>query len=249
MPLTPGQWHTVICPLGHTHEVYIQKKTDECAISCAAMVINRVAAGHPKPDPADLRLSSQDFSGGYKPSPEDAGARMGEKSTLKARLKQESQVKRGLSGPTTGPVSPKIRLMQQSLAHTYRGAGTTTAENLPQLLAADPWKIHWARSTKATDSDALREMFKKVKANNPCVLRVAWDGGGGHAVLLDAHKSHVLTKDEFCVCDPGLGVVVVTFAPDDSFTPSGEISKLPYTPNYNGHVNSGHIRLNFVRVA
>ena len=242
MGLTPGEWHTVVCALGHSHEVYIQKKTDECAVCCAAMVINRLAEGHPKPDLSELRQSSQKYSGGYHPSEIDAGATRGDPRSLNARIDARDLAKQGFESQPHGNVSPQIRAKQNLLANSYAGAGTYAIENLPQLLAADRWKIT-ATSVNARSDTALRSSLKQTSSSHPYVLQVAWDNGGGHAVLLEKHKTNLLGKDQFCICDPGFGVVVATFAPDNNFQYKPGISKLPYTVE--GSV--GHLYFNYLR--
>ena len=118
--------------------------------------------------------------------------------------------------------------------------GTTTAENLPELL-----KGHGINAVSATaaSGDALRTQLKNASKSKPHVIRVAWDNGGGHAVMVDRHTRRFgAGKDQFCVCDTGSGVVVLTFS--DRSAPPGSasgISDLKYT-------NSGHVRLNHVQV-
>lgn len=208
-------WENVQCALNHTHRVYIQAKTDECAIACAAMVLQRL--GHGEVDLADLRQASQDHKGGYRPSTQDAGAKLDAKSL---------GVRSAMANIMTG--------------HFGGGTiGTLTGENLPELLQAQG--VSHAVAVSATDGDNLRSTLKNASNSRLYVLRVAWDAGGGHAVLVDRHTSRFgAGRDQFCVCDPGQGVVVVTFS-KVSAPPAGSsgISNREY--------GEGHVRLQHVQ--
>jgi hypothetical protein len=211
-------WETLTCTLGHTHEVYRQEKTDECAIACAAMVVQRLNGD--KPSLSDLRSHSQDHTGGYRPSTRDAGTLLAVPTAQKGVAQQMASIMRGRFGG----------------GHI----GTMTVDNLPALLAASPYFLTAVAESKQNGT-AIRNVLKTVSASRKFVIRINWDdGSGGHAILVDACKRNLFSADQFCICDPGAGVVVATLKPDAAPHLPPNVSDLPYS--------AGHVKMEYVRV-
>jgi len=216
MPLAKGQWHNVKCKLGHTHRIYIQQKTDECSIACAAMAIQRIY--NKEYSLAVLRQQSQDHGGGYRPGLKDAGTRM---------------------DPTAAAKQDAIAAMISRKLNANGYAGTYAVDNLPSLLK--PYGVNAAKLHEATGTN-LRNVLKTASVQRPFILNIYWESGGGHSVFVDRHYGHALKKDEFCICDPADGVHVVTLVPDAAYHPQNSwATNIPYAPD--GHLGSDFLQI------
>jgi hypothetical protein len=221
-------WKTIQCSLGHNHRVYVQKKTDECAIACAAMVIERLR--NIEVSVADLRQASQAHSGGYRPSAKDAGT----------TLALEKQKK--------GHMDYMAAIMVHALGS--EGSGTVTVANLPGLLNSASYNLTAVPETKLNGAD-VRTALKNVSNVRKYVVDLRWDGSTNqHAVMVDRRTPHAFSSDEFCICDPGGdGLVhVATLKPDGTAVLPDGVSDIPYTVNYGSGAQTGHVKLRYVKV-
>jgi hypothetical protein len=115
-------WATVTCSLNHEHRVYLQEKTDECAIACAAMALQRKGKGELSLD--QLRQESQDHSGGYRPSTRDAQAHMDQTTLVQRSLLANimtSHLGSGRIGTQTGNNLPELLGLVLHLRHVLGG--------------------------------------------------------------------------------------------------------------------------------
>jgi hypothetical protein len=208
-------WETITCAKGHSHEVYKQVKDEECAIACAAMIIYR--KNGTKVDLTNLRQESQDHTGGYRPSVKDSGA-------LRGRNVAQLGVATQMANIMTGHLGS---------GHT----GTITLDNLPDLL--QNYNIT-ANPKTGLNGTAIRNDLKNAIPQSPYVIRIRWPNGTGHAVLVDSRTPHTFSPDEFCICDPAQGVVVVTFANRDANQLANGVSDLLYSI---GNVKLGYLEI------
>ncbi len=120
----PEGFQSLKLQCGHTHVHYSQKKTDECAMACAAMVI-AMKRGKYVPT-AQLRNTSQQSDGlYYRPSASDAGAKVNDPVQWQLAMMMRQRFK----GHTGGDAGTGIVNLKNVLAH-YNVPSTRVSSNV-----------------------------------------------------------------------------------------------------------------------
>ncbi len=125
----PEGFQTLKLECGHTHVHYSQKKTDECAIACAAMVIAMKRARYVPT--AQLRQGSQDEGGlYYRPSASDIGAKVGNS----AHSDMAMIMRQGIKGHTGGDAGTGV-INLKGVLKGFNVESTRHFANVPDAIA------------------------------------------------------------------------------------------------------------------
>jgi hypothetical protein len=150
----PEGFHSFRLECGHVHVHCRQRKTDECAIACAAMVIAMKKARYVDLD--TLRQTSQALGGlYYRPSARDAGARV------------------------DNPVQRQLAMIMQHAVKGYVGedAGTGII-NVKAILQ------QYGVSGNQHENDVAGRIDAAAASNGMAIAFVAWNSGGAHFIVV-----------------------------------------------------------------